>query len=141
MVESQAQTGLELLQPLVTIEPKRESLLDIVTFSSDIKILQRINYPVGSYCLLERAGQTAVFNVDSFFKKEDGSPNIIFLHSPFQDPKRTDLIFSKLFLERTRNGNSQRIDFSSFPEIVFTLPNYAIRERPQKNPNEITQAA
>ncbi len=131
---------LELLQPLVTIEPKRDSLLDKVIFSSDIKILQKIDYPVGSYCLLERNDQTAVFNVDSFFKDEYGNPNIVFLHSPFQDSKRTDLIFSKLFLERTRNGNSQRIDFSQFPEIVFALPDYAQHE-PYISTRKTTRAA
>ena len=58
MVETEPRK-LELLQPLATFE-KRKSLLDIVTFSPDIKILQSIDYPVGSYCLLERDGQTAV---------------------------------------------------------------------------------
>ena len=139
MVESQPQTNLESFQPLVTIET-RKSLLDIVKFSPDIKILQKIDYPVGSYCLLERHEQTAVFNIDSFFKDEYGNPNIIFLHSPFQDPKRTDLIFSRLFLERTRNGNSQRIDFSQFPEIAFTLPNY-VQQEPYIEIRKINQAA
>lgn len=141
MVESQSQTTFELLQPLVTIEPKRDSLLDIVTFSPGIEILQRINYPVGSFCLLEKDGQTAVFNVDSFFEDEEGKTNIIFLHSPFQDPKKTDLIFSKLFLERTRNGNSQRIDFTPFKEeISFELPDY-VKEKPYINLRKVTQAA
>ena len=140
MVESQPQTTLELLQPLITIESKRDSLLDKVIFPPDIKVLQKIDYPVGSYCLLERNGQTAVFNVDSFFKDKEGNPNIIFLHSPFQDPKRTDLIFSRLFLERTRNGNSQRIDFSQFPEIAFTLPNY-VQQEPYIEIRKINQAA
>ncbi len=139
MVETEPRK-LELLQPLATFE-KRKSLLDIVTFSPDIKILQSIDYPVGSYCLLERDGQTAVFNVDSFFKKKDGSPNIIFLHSPFQDPKRTDLVFSRFFLERTRNGNSQRIDFKSFPaKIDFELPDY-VEENPYIDFRRVTQAA
>jgi len=139
MVETEPKR-LELLQPLVTFK-ERKSLLDIVTFSPDIEILQSINYPVGSYCLLKRDGQTAVFNVDSFFQDQDGNPNIIFLHSPFQDPKRTDLIFSKLFLERTRNGNSQRIDFAPFnDEIFFELPDYA-KQKPYINSRKIAQAA
>jgi hypothetical protein len=101
------------------IESGNPSLLDIVTFDPEITVVEGFSYPVGAVCLLQRGPETCVFNIDSFY----GYKNI--LYTPFQNPEKTTLIYSRFFLERLRNGNARGIDTNSIPNIrIDTIPDF-----------------
>ena len=100
------------------IESGRPSLLDLVAFDDDINILESFTYPVGAVCLLERQGKTCVYNIDSFY----GYLNSVC--SEFQNPKDTIPIYSRFFLERLRNGNFEKIDFNSIPQVRTCTPDF-----------------
>lgn len=100
-------------------ELKTPSFLDIVTFNRDIKVIESFTYPVGAVCLLQKGETTSVFNIDSFY----GCLNTTY--SSFQKPDDTILIYSRLFLERLRNGNTQPINFDALPNIITgTTPDF-----------------
>lgn len=110
------------------IESGRPSLLDLITFDPDIKILESFTYPVGAVCLLARDEKTCVFNIDSFYE------NLNTVYSSFQNPEETIKTYSRFFLERVRNGNFKGIDFNSMPNIrSWQKPDFVHL----KNPNTI----